>query len=115
MPAALEVLPDQPEPAERIQQRDAPDHRRQHQRQQDERPGQSHQPRQSLRASTSAIGTPSSRHSAVLAAAVLRLSTSAVVDDSLVISDQKCGQSTLRGDRDQRHHDEQRPDRRQGA
>ena len=47
------------------------------------------------RASTSAIGTPSSRHSAVLAPAVLRLSTSAVVDDSLVINDQKCGQSTL--------------------
>src|SRR5215204_4154083 len=49
----------------------------------------------SLRASTSAIGTPSSTHSVVLAAAVLRLSISAVVDDSLLISDQKCGQSTL--------------------
>ena len=48
-----------------------------------------------LRASTIAIGTPSSTHSAVLAAAVLRLSTSAVVDDSLVINDQKCGQSTF--------------------
>ena len=31
----------------------------------------------------------------MLAAAVLRLSTSAVTDDWLVISDQKCGQSTL--------------------
>ena len=31
----------------------------------------------------------------VLAAAVFRLSTSAVVDDSLVINDQKCGQSTF--------------------
>src|SRR6476661_105501 len=51
--------------------------------------------RDSLRASTSAIGTPNSRHSVVLAAAVLRLSTRAVVDDSLVTSDQKCGQSTL--------------------
>src|SRR5690349_22041420 len=48
-----------------------------------------------LRASTSAIGTPSSRHSNVLAAAVLRLSSSAVVDDSLEISTQKRGQSTL--------------------
>ena len=51
--------------------------------------------RVSLRASTSAIGTPSSTHSAVLAAAVFRLSSSAVVADGLVISDQKCGQSTL--------------------
>src|SRR3954453_4922464 len=48
-----------------------------------------------LRASTIAIGTPSSRHRAVLAAAVLRLSTRAVVDDSLEINDQKLGQSTL--------------------
>jgi len=47
------------------------------------------------RASTSAIGTPSSRQSAVLAAEVLRLSTNAVVDDSLLISDQKFGQFTL--------------------
>ena len=31
----------------------------------------------------------------MLAAEVLRLSTSAVVDDSLLISDQKFGQSTL--------------------
>src|SRR3954465_9893885 len=51
--------------------------------------------RASLRANTSAIGTPSSRQSAVLAAAVLRLSASAVVDDSLEINDQKFGQSTL--------------------
>ncbi len=49
----------------------------------------------SLRASTSAIGTPKSRHIVVLAAAVFRLSTSAATDDGLVISDQKCGQSTL--------------------
>src|ERR1700739_73881 len=48
-----------------------------------------------LRASTSAIGTPSSTHSAVLAAAVFRLSNSAVLDEGLVISDQKFGQSTL--------------------
>src|ERR1700758_4122320 len=48
-----------------------------------------------LRASTIAIGTPSSRHSVVLAAAVFRLSNSAVLDDGLVISDQKFGQSTL--------------------
>src|SRR5689334_11459290 len=51
--------------------------------------------REVLRASTSAIGTPNTRHSAVLAAAVLRLNTSAVVDDSLLINDQKFGQSTL--------------------
>ncbi len=48
-----------------------------------------------LRASTSAIGTPSSTHSAVLAVAVFRLSNSAVFDEELVISDQKFGQSTL--------------------
>ena len=51
--------------------------------------------RASLRASTNAIGTPSNTHSTVLAAAVLRLSTSAVIEDGLVISDKKCGQSTL--------------------
>src|ERR1700741_5144291 len=44
---------------------------------------------------TSAIGTPSSTHSAVLAAAVFKLSNSAVLDEALVISDQKFGQSTL--------------------
>src|SRR5271165_2955665 len=48
-----------------------------------------------LRASTSAIGTPSSTHSAVLAAAVFRLSSSAVFEEGLVISDQKFAQSTL--------------------
>ncbi len=48
-----------------------------------------------LRASTSAIGTPSNTHSTVLAAAVFRLSNRAVFDDELVISDQKFGQSTL--------------------
>ena len=48
-----------------------------------------------LRASTNAIGTPSSTQSAVLAAAVFRLSNSAVLDDELVISDQKFSQSTL--------------------
>src|SRR6516165_5387768 len=48
-----------------------------------------------LRASTSAMGTPSSTHNAVLAAAVLRLSNRAVLDEGLVISDQKFGQSTL--------------------
>src|ERR1700755_1552693 len=48
-----------------------------------------------LRANTSAIGTPSSTHSTVLAAAVLRLSSRAVFDEELVISDQKFGQSTL--------------------
>ena len=47
--------------------------------------------RLSLRASTNAIGTPSSRHSTVLAAAVFRLNRSAVTDDWLEISDQKCG------------------------
>src|SRR5215469_8970921 len=47
-----------------------------------------------LRASTSAIGTPSSTHSTVLADAVFRLSSSAVFDEELVISDQKFGQST---------------------
>ncbi len=48
-----------------------------------------------LRASTSAIGTPSSTHNAVLAAAVFRLSRSAVSDEGLLISDQRFGQSTL--------------------
>src|SRR3979409_71635 len=48
-----------------------------------------------LRASTSAMGTPSSTHSTVLAAAVFRLSNNAVFDEELVISDQKFGQSTL--------------------
>ena len=48
-----------------------------------------------LRASTSAIGTPSNTHSAVLAAAVLRLSTSAVVELGLLTRDQKFGQSTF--------------------
>src|ERR1700679_2584426 len=48
-----------------------------------------------LRASTSAIGTPTNTHSPVLAAAVFRLSNSAVFDEELVISDQKFGQSTL--------------------
>src|SRR5271168_2682786 len=48
-----------------------------------------------LRANTNAIGTPSSTQTTVLAAAVFRLSTSAVFDDELVISDQKFGQSTL--------------------
>jgi hypothetical protein len=47
-----------------------------------------------LRASINAIGTPNSTHSTVLAAAVFRLSNSAVVDEELVISDQKCVQST---------------------
>lgn len=47
-----------------------------------------------LRASTSAIGTPNSTHSTVLAQAVFRLSSSAVFDEELVISDQKFGQST---------------------
>lgn len=48
-----------------------------------------------LRASTSAIGTPSATHNTVLAVAVRRLSASAVRDEGLVISDQKCGQSTF--------------------
>src|ERR1700739_3830401 len=48
-----------------------------------------------LRASTSAIGTPNSTHSAVLAAAVFRLSNSAVLDDGLGISGQNFGQSTV--------------------
>ena len=47
------------------------------------------------RASTSAIGTPSSRQSAVLAPAVLRLSMSAVVDDSLVINARSAATPTL--------------------
>src|SRR5574337_71257 len=51
--------------------------------------------RASLRASTSAIGTPNSTHSAVLAAAVFRLSSSAVTEDGLAISGQKCAQSTF--------------------
>src|ERR1700739_2614381 len=46
------------------------------------------------RASTSAIATPSSTHSTVLADAVFRLSSRAVFDEELVISDQKLGQST---------------------
>jgi hypothetical protein len=49
----------------------------------------------SLRANTSAIGTPSATQSAVLTAAVLRLSSSALTDDWLLINDQNCGQSTL--------------------
>src|ERR1700751_1595158 len=48
-----------------------------------------------LRASPSAIGPPSSTQSTVLAAAVFRLSNSAVFDEGLVISDQKFGQLTL--------------------
>ncbi len=51
--------------------------------------------RESLRANTNAIGTPSRMHSTVLALDVLKLNSSAVSDESLVISDQKCGQSTL--------------------
>src|SRR5262245_2441545 len=51
--------------------------------------------RDGQRANTSAIGTPNSRQRAVLAAEVLRLSNNAVVDDSLLISDQKFGQFTL--------------------
>ena len=52
--------------------------------------------RPSLRASTSAIGTPSSTHSSVLAAAVLQAQQQRRRrEDSLVISDQNCGQSTL--------------------
>jgi hypothetical protein len=51
--------------------------------------------RASLRANTSAIGTPRTKHSAVLAAAVRRLSSSADSDAGLVISDQNRGQSTL--------------------
>ena len=44
--------------------------------------GRSHRTtRPSLRASTSAIGTPSTTHSIVLADAVFRLSSSAVRDD----------------------------------
>src|SRR3954447_6181430 len=48
-----------------------------------------------LRAKTSAIGTPNSRHIVVLAAAVFRLSTDAATDEGLLISDQKFGQSIL--------------------
>src|ERR1700738_4868635 len=51
--------------------------------------------RSRLRANTSAIGTPRITHSVVLAAAVFRLSSSAVAEESLLISDQKWGQSTL--------------------
>ena len=51
--------------------------------------------RESLRASTRAMGTPSTMHAAVLARAVRKLSSSAVNDDVLVISDQNRGQSTL--------------------
>ena len=51
--------------------------------------------RPSLRASTSAIGTPNSTHSSVLAVAVFRLSISAVREDSLVTSVQNWGQSTF--------------------
>ncbi len=49
----------------------------------------------SLRASTRAIGTPRTRHRAVLAAAVRRLSSNADNDAALVINDQNRGQSTL--------------------
>ena len=66
--------------------------------------------RESLRANTMAIGTPSTMHSAVLAAAVLRLSSSAVNDDVLVISDQKLRPVHPRRDGDQRKDDEDRPD-----
>jgi len=51
--------------------------------------------RDSLRANTSAIGTPSTMHKVVLAKDVLRLSFKAVNDEVLVINDQNCGQSTL--------------------
>ena len=47
----------------------------------------------------------------MLAAAVLRLSTSAARDDSLVISDQNCGQSTFAATATSGSDDEQRPDR----
>ncbi len=43
----------------------------------------------SLRAKTSAIGTPISTQSTVLTSAVRRLSSSAWIDDSDVIDDQK--------------------------
>ena len=66
--------------------------------------------REPLRANTIAIGTPNTMHNAVLAAAVLKLSSSAVRDDRLVINDQNCDQSTLSGDRDQREYDEDRAD-----
>ena len=47
------------------------------------------------RASTSAIGTPSTTHTAVLAVAVFKLKTSAAREDSEVISGMKCAQSIL--------------------
>ena len=51
-------------------------------------------PGKSPRASTSASGTPNSTHSTVLAAAVRRLSPSAVSEDSEVMSGMNCGQLT---------------------
>ena len=47
-----------------------------------------------MRASTSAIGTPNSRHSSVDAVEVCRLSFNAASEDGLVISSTKRGQST---------------------
>ena len=47
------------------------------------------------RASTSAIGTPISTHTTVLAVAVFRLRTSAAREDSEVTSGTKCAQSIL--------------------
>ena len=47
------------------------------------------------RASTSAIGTPMSTHTTVLAVAVFKLNSNAARDDSEVMSGMKCGQSIL--------------------
>lgn len=48
-----------------------------------------------MRANTSAIGTPNTRHSTVLADDVFTLSVSAASDAGLVTSYQNCDHSTL--------------------
>ena len=66
--------------------------------------------RPSLRASTSAIGTPNSTHSSVLAAAVFRLNTSAARDGLAGDQAPELRPVHLRHDRDEWEHHEQRPD-----
>ena len=66
--------------------------------------------RASLRASTNAIGTPSSTHSAVLAAAVLQAQHQCGHRGSAGDQRPEVRPVDLGGHRDQRQHDEQRPD-----
>ena len=100
MPSASSSLAEQAAPAEGVEQGDAADHRRQHQRQQHQRAHAAPGPRKLVRASTSAIGTPSSTHSdAWRRSDVRRLSDSAVSEDSEVISSKKLPHSTRRDHR----------------